>query len=82
MDAYDLLYLIAFYHKLSRFGTWHYSNGLIIMENIKQYNFFFFCFFISHRTIIYPFIASKAPIILMESQGFETFADYFLKECT
>lgn len=42
MDAYDLLYLIAFYHKLSRFGTWHYSNGLIIMENIKQYNFVFY----------------------------------------
>lgn len=41
MDAYDLLYLIAFYHKLSRFGTWNYSNGLIIMENIKQYNFFY-----------------------------------------
>lgn len=41
MDAYDLLYLIAFYRKLSRFGTWNYSNGLIIMENIKQYNFVF-----------------------------------------
>ena len=41
MDAYDLLYLIAIYHKLSRFGTWNYSNGLIIMENIKQYNFVF-----------------------------------------
>ena len=42
MDAYDLLYLIAFYRKLSRFGTWNYSNGLIIMENIKQYNFVFY----------------------------------------
>ena len=58
-----------------------YKNAEWI-NNYGKYQTIQFCFFISHRTIIYPFIASKAPIILMEFQGFETFADYFLKECT
>lgn len=39
IGVYLLVYLLAFYHKSGRFGTWNYSNELKISENNKQYPF-------------------------------------------